>query len=79
MLLSGSNWKPMNLFSKSIFTLTKKKVRELSLGNNEYTKDEGFLKGLWRKLFSTRLILCYYFAFLALTQSLLIFSLILCK
>ena len=66
MLLSGSNWKPITLFSKSIFTLIKKNVRELSLGDNEYTRDEGFLEGLWHKLFFTRLISCYYFGFIGL-------------
>ena len=25
------------------------------MGNNEYTRDEGFLEGLWYKFFSTRL------------------------
>ena len=66
MLLSGSNWKTITLFSESIFTLIKKNVRKLSLGNNEYTRDEGFLEGLWRKLFFTRLISCYYFGFIGL-------------
>ena len=61
MLLSGSNWKPITLFSKSIFTLIKKNERDLLLGNTEYTRDEGFLEGLWRKLFSTRLISCHYY------------------
>ena len=27
----------------------KKNVRDLVVGNNEYTRDEGFLEGLWRK------------------------------
>ena len=66
MLLSGSNWKPITLFSKSIFTLIKKNERDLLLGNTEYTRDEGFLEGLWRKLFPTRLISCYYFDFIGL-------------
>ena len=55
MLLSGSNWKPITLFSKLTFTLIKKNERDLLLGNTEYTRDEDFLEGLWRKLFSTRL------------------------
>ena len=66
MLLSGSNCKPITLFSKSIFTLIKKNVRCYLLGNNEYTRDERFLEGLWRKLFSSRLISCYYFDFIGL-------------
>ena len=66
MLLSGSNWKPITLLSKSIFTLIRKDVRDLLLGNNEYTRDEGFFEGLWHKLFSTRLISCYYFDFIGL-------------
>ena len=64
MLLSGWNWKPIALFSKSSFTLMKKNARELLVGNNKYTRDEGFLEGLWRKRFSTRLISCYYFGFI---------------
>ena len=51
MLLCGSNWKPTTFFSQSIFTLIKKNVRGLSLRNNEYTRDEGFLEGLWGKRF----------------------------
>ena len=58
ILLSGSNWKPIALFSKSIFTLITKNVRNLVVENNEYTRDENFLEGLWRKFFSTRLISC---------------------
>ena len=48
----------ITLFSKSIFTLIKKNVRDLVVRNNEYTRDEGFLKGLWRNFVSTRLIFC---------------------
>ena len=66
MLLSGSNWKPITLFSKLTFTLIKKNERDLLLGNTEYTRDEDFLEGLWRKLFSTRPISCYYFNFICL-------------
>ena len=66
MLLSGSNWKPITLFSKSIFTLIKANVRELSLGSNEYTRDEGFLEGFGGNFFSTRLISCYYFGLIGL-------------
>ena len=58
ILLSGLHWKPITLFSKSIFTLIKKNVRDLVVRNNEYTRDEGFLKGLWRNFVSTRLISC---------------------
>ena len=61
MLLSGTKWKPITLFPKSTFTLIKKNVRELLLGNNEYTRDQVFLEGLRCKLVSTRLISCYYF------------------
>ena len=57
----GSNWKPITLFSKSVFTLINKNVRELSLGNNEYTRDKDFLESLCHKLFPTRLISCCYF------------------
>ena len=66
MLPSGSNWKPITLFSKSIFTLIKKNVRDLLLGNNKYTRDDGFLEGLWCELFLTRLISCYHFDFIGL-------------
>ena len=48
----GWNWKPITLFSKSVFTLINKNVRELSLGNNEYTRDKDFLESLCHKLFS---------------------------
>ena len=69
----------MTLFSKAIFTLIKKNVRDLVVGNNEYTRDEGFLEGLWRKTFfdSTNFLLLFWlhwFAFLALTQSFMIFT-----
>ena len=63
ILPSGSNWIPITLFSNSIFALIKKNVWDSVVRNNEYTRDEGFLKGLWRNFFSTRLIFCYYFGF----------------
>ena len=50
--------KPITLFSKSIFTLIKKNLRNLAVGNNEYTRDECFSKSLWRKYFETRLTSC---------------------
>ena len=32
----GSNWKPITLASKSIFTLIKKNLRDLVVGNDEF-------------------------------------------
>ena len=52
VLLSGSNWKPITLLSKSIFTLIKKSLRDWVVGNDEF--------------FLTRLISCYYFGFTGL-------------
>ena len=40
-----------NFISQSVFTLIKKNLRELSLGDNEHTRDQGFLEGSWRKPF----------------------------
>ena len=36
---------PIALLYKSIFTLFKKNLRDLVVGNNEKTSNEGFLEG----------------------------------
>ena len=59
-----------NFISQSIFTLIKKNLREFLLGDNEYTRDEGFLEGSWRKLFFHQTNSCYYFDFIGLLSSL---------
>ena len=54
----GSNWEPITLFSKSIFRLVKKNLRDLVVGNNNIQEMKFFSKVYGANPFSTRLISC---------------------
>ena len=47
ILLSDSNWKPIFLLSETIFTLIKKSLRDLFVGNDNFFDQTNFLLLFW--------------------------------